>query len=193
MWHRLLMTICLGGLLLGFADPGVVLRGLSDEEIKAAETLMSQHLPEVRDLVEVLRKRAPKEYEKAIRDLARSNKRLESLKKRDQILFNFEVELLRAQVQIDIATAHLLKQDKDSLRKELKRAIDERSRLRIAKLERQKELLVVRQGQTDKEIDQLTHQLEKQKSQLKDQTQKEFDQILRRTEQSRQRSNRGET
>ncbi len=166
---------------------------ISDEERAAADKLMQEYLPEVKSLVDVLKKRAPKEYEKAIRDLAKSGRKLEATLKRDRKLFDVEVALLRVQVRVDTLAAQLQKADREQWRKELRTAVDERAQLRIARTERQRELAAARIGQMQDELTKLNQQLEQLQSQQTETSQREYDQLLRRAENLRNRQKSGES
>jgi hypothetical protein len=187
-----ILSICLCATLS--ADTGLAIAAApTAEEIAAADALLSQHLPELRSLVDVLQKRAPKEYGKAIRDLSKSSKRLEGFKKRDRQLYDLEVQFLQAQVKVDLVTAQLQVASLPSLEKDLRSAIDQRAKVRIARNVRQKQLLLDRHRQVSQEIKRLEDQLLEQNESFQVQTQREFDQIVRRAGQVRQKTSSGES
>ena len=93
-----------------------------------AMQLVNAHLPELKKLLENLRKDNPRQFDAAIRDLAKSAKRLQSVKNRDEELFEIEVELLQTKSNVKLLTAKLKvrdsQSDRDLLRQAAKRLHD---------------------------------------------------------------------
>ena len=108
---------------------------ISAELERKATSLVSAHLPELAPVLEKLKKSNPKQYELAIRDLAKSVRRLETAKTRDQELFEIEVEILKTQSDTRLLAAKLKVRDKKSDRDALRRAVE---RLHGAELQKQR-------------------------------------------------------
>jgi DNA repair exonuclease SbcCD ATPase subunit len=153
----------------------------------AAEALIREHLPEVRRIVDILKASAPEEYQKAIQDLARSYRRLQSIKKRDPELFTLEVALLKAQVRIDTLASQLQLADGQATHDALKQALQERAQLRLARTERQRTLTAERVQSLTQDLQQLEQEVERRRAALASQTQRDYEQLVRRSAQIRQR------
>ena len=95
---------------------------------RIAMGLVNEHLPELKKLLENLKKDNPRQFDLAIRDLAKSAKRLQSIKNRDEELFEIEVEMLQTKSSVKLLTAKLKvrdnQSDRDLLRKAAKRLHD---------------------------------------------------------------------
>ena len=77
----------------------------NDETEVLAWQLVETHLPELNIVLDRLRTGEPRQYQRAISDLARSAKKLEAFRKRDEQLFEIEVELLKTQHAVSLLTA----------------------------------------------------------------------------------------
>ena len=100
------------------------------ENEEFAQILVQAHLPELKPVLKQLQTDRPKQYERAVRDLARSARKLDIARKRDERLFEIEVELLKAETQASLLTARLTVRDHAEDRKTLQQAV---SRLQTAK------------------------------------------------------------
>lgn len=85
-------------------------------ETKAME-LVRMHLPELGSVLQRLRSDRSPEYDRAVRDLARSARKLEAAKNRDERLYDLEVELLKSQNEVNLLTAKLKVRDSERDRK----------------------------------------------------------------------------
>ncbi len=99
----------------------------------AALELVQTHLTELNGVLERLRADDPRQYVRAITDLAKSAKKLEVARNRDERLFEIEVETLQATNAVNLLTAKLKVRDNASDRKLLRKAV---SRLQQAQLAR---------------------------------------------------------
>ena len=87
-----------------------------------ALTLVDDHLPALKPLLEQLSKDNPRHYNMAVRDLVKSARKLESAKNRDEELYEIEVELLKTQSNLKLLTAKLKVRDSESDRDSLREA-----------------------------------------------------------------------
>ena len=101
----------------------------------AATQLVETHLPDLKPVLNHLRTDDPNQYNLAIRDLAKSARRLETSKKRDSELYDIDVELLQAQSSVRLLAAKLKVRDNQADRKRLREAA---ARLQQAELARAK-------------------------------------------------------
>ncbi|MFK8111555.1 MAG: hypothetical protein AB8B91_05120 [Rubripirellula sp.] len=105
-----------------------------DQEIEAkALDLVRAHLPELKVVLSQLREKDPREYDRAIRDLVKSARKLELAKNRDEQLYDIEVELLKAQNQVNFLTAKLKVRDSKSDRKRLRESLERLQESQIAR------------------------------------------------------------
>lgn len=92
------------------------------DTIQRANNLVSSHLPSLKSVLARLRDDQPREYDRAVRDLARSARKLDSAKSRDERLYELELELLQAQTEATLLTAKLKVRDNAADRRRLKNA-----------------------------------------------------------------------
>jgi len=69
--------------------------------------LVNKHLRELMPVLEHLRAHSSAQYEKAVRDLDRSAKSLEAIKRRDGVLYEISLREWKARCQIDLLKARL--------------------------------------------------------------------------------------
>ncbi|NNE00667.1 MAG: hypothetical protein HKN47_25405 [Pirellulaceae bacterium] len=93
----------------------------ADQE-RAATELVQTHLPELTKLLDRLKQDDQRQYNLAIRDLAKSARRLDMAKNRDQEFYEIEVELLKTQSSIKLLTAKLKVRDNQADRESLRQA-----------------------------------------------------------------------
>lgn len=105
-------------------------RELNIQNEQLTHELVNEHLPQLISLLKQLKTDQPRQYERAIWDLARSAKKLNAAKKRDKQLFEVELELLKAETEANLIAARLKVRDKPNDRKYLREAV---ARLHAAK------------------------------------------------------------
>ncbi|MDA9934237.1 hypothetical protein N9B88_00575 [Rubripirellula sp.] len=110
--------------------PQVKNRELNSHSEQLAMLLVSEHLPQLTPLLEQLKTDQTRQYERAIVDLARSAKKLNAAQKRDDRLFQVELELLKADTEANLIAARLKVRDKLQDRNKLQDAV---ARLHAAK------------------------------------------------------------
>ena len=115
--------------------------------------LVQDHLPELKKLLENLKKENPRQYDAAIRDLAKSARRLTTIKNRDEEWFEIEVEMLKTQSSIKLLTAKLKVRDSQADRKLLR---DTAKRLHQAELAKAQYNVRYLQERADKAQQQLS-------------------------------------
>ena len=123
--------------------------------------LAEKHMQELLPLIEHLQKRSPGQYEKAIRELDRSAKRLESLKKRDAQLFEIALEEWTTRTELQLTKAKLRvgkSADGDQRIRDRQATLLD---LQIKRLNRETELLSQRRANYEDRISQLNVQIER--------------------------------
>ncbi len=113
-------------------DSSKKLAASSDIE-QSVLNLVEKHLPELDAMLDRLRSDNRKQYDIAIRDLSRWTKRLESAKKRDAKLYDIEVELLKAESEVNLLTAKLKVRDNDADRESLRKSVIREHRAKLAR------------------------------------------------------------
>ena len=126
---------------------------LDPRQEAAVLAMVEQHLPELSSLLEPLKKNHARQYGAAIRNLAKSARRLESAHKRGDVAYEREVDVIKAQTAINLLIAKLKVrddlQDRDALRKaaeQLQLAELQRSRHEVSLMKSRLQKL---QGQFD--------------------------------------------
>ncbi|MGB7343124.1 MAG: hypothetical protein WBD20_02830 [Pirellulaceae bacterium] len=105
-----------------------------DREIEQrAQALVKQHLPELGKLLSRIQTDNPRQYELAIRDLAKSARRLESAKSRDEELYEIEVELLKSQSSLKLYAAKLKVRDNEDDRQALRKSAQRQLNAEVAR------------------------------------------------------------
>jgi len=95
-----------------------------------AQELVRKHLPQLVPLLKQLKTDQTRQYERAVWDLSRSAKKLNAAKKRDQQLFEVELELLKSETEANLIAARLKVRDNQNDRKQLRKSV---ARLHAAK------------------------------------------------------------
>ena len=157
------------------AKTKAVARGSGDQDKLEREVLdmVDAHLPDIKVLLDQLRDKEPRQYDVAIRNLARSSRRLQAAQKRGAEAFEIEVQIVKSQSAINLLIAKLKVRDNEKDRQallkaakqlelaEIERASQELEQLK-ARLEKAKQLYTAaekrlheKQSQSDKTIDRL--------------------------------------
>lgn len=150
-----------------------------ESEAKANE-LIQLHLPELKDVLKRLRADQPREYNRAIRDLSKSARKLELAKNRDERLYDIEVDLLKAQNQVNLLTAKLKVRDSESDRKQLRSSAEQLQRAQVARGEYDVEVLRARLERTQQQLGAAQKRLETRRNNTNEQIEKSYLGMLRK-------------
>lgn len=164
----------------GERHSGKASESLSRETELRVEELVESHLPALKAVLDRLRSVQPQEYNRAIRDLARSARKLEIAKNRDDRFFEVELELLQAQTETTLLLAKLKIRDNPSDKQRLKNAA---SRLQQAQLERAEYDVTASQQRLERAQQQLKaaeQRLAEQKAKSDEAFEKSFATMLRK-------------
>lgn len=142
--------------------------------------LVKTHLPELTPVLQQLRTAKPREYELAIKDLARAARKLELARNRDQRLFELEVELLQAEQQASLLTARLKVRDSQSDRTKLREAAKRLHQAQIARAEYDVEFYRQRLSRNQQQLDAAIGRLDNRKTDAETQLEKSFLNMLRK-------------
>ncbi len=105
---------------------------VAPEHEAAARAFAKQHHPELLILLDALKKREPRRYAAAIRELYQTSESLNRLRERDRERYEAELRLWKATSRVRLLAARLTMGQSDDLEQELRRAIAEQIEARIA-------------------------------------------------------------
>ena len=120
---------------------------------KIANELIEKHLPELKVVLSSLSRKSPRDYQQAVAELARTSRRLDVYRQRDQQAYEVEVKLLQAQTRADLAMAELKYRDTDNARSKYKVAVAEREKARLSRMKYERQ-------RTEERISKMRAQLE---------------------------------
>ena len=145
-----------------------------DAENREARALafVRLHHPELRDLLDRLKKHNPGEFDKAVRQIAQTSERLERLREREPERHQVELELWKVDSRVRLLVARLTMTNDHALVDEIKDLLAERVELRLHLLRLERERLASRIEKLDEVIADLDENHE-------DVVQKEFDRLTR--------------
>lgn len=146
----------------------------------AALRLVQDHLPELKGVLQRLRADEPRQYNRAILDLARSAKKLEVAKNRDVVLFEIEAEMLKAQNAVSLLTAKLKVRDNQSDRQLLRRAAVRLQEAHIARAQYDVDSLQKRLLRARQQLDSAQQRLDGRREELDHDSEKSYLAALRK-------------
>lgn len=162
-------------------DRSVQDRNALDREAEAkAIRMVESHLPELNPILQRLREKEPREYAKAIRDLARSEKKLELASHRNDGSFEIEVEWLQAQTEVNLLSARLKVRDNARDRKQLKTAVTRLQNAQVAKAEHEVKVFRDRLARAQKLLDAAEQRLKTKQENSDDQIEKMYTGLIRK-------------
>jgi hypothetical protein len=150
----------------------------NQSEQRALE-LVSNHLPDLGKLLQRLKSDNQRQYDLAIRDLAKSAKRLEYAKSRDEDLYEIEVEILKSQSSVKILAAKLKVRDSDSGRKQLRQSVRRQLNAEIAKADYTVRLLKERADKAQEQLSAAKKRMDSLKQESDVQLEKKYSVLLR--------------
>ncbi|MHB8973507.1 MAG: hypothetical protein ACYC3X_28055 [Pirellulaceae bacterium] len=124
----------------------------SPEREAAALTFVRQELPELARLLDYLRKNQPRQYQRAVRELARTAERLSQIKERDPRRYELELQAWQTHARIDLLAAKWQLKPNDELRERLRAAIAEQMAVQQKLLTREHERLAQRLKSVDGQL-----------------------------------------
>jgi hypothetical protein len=151
-----------------------------DEVESTVVRMVNDHLPELKPLLAQLRNKEPEQYKRAIRDLAKSSRRLAAAEKRGPEAFELEVRTIRAQTSVNLLVAKLRVRDRESDRKALRKATET---LRHAELERTRhevKLLQARLERLQKHVQTARQELQEKEQHLDQHIERSLQTFLRK-------------
>lgn len=154
--------------------------GKLDSEIIESQTnglqtmdFIKSHHPELATLLEVLRTTDLVKYEAAIKDVSKVIKRLEAARKRDQKIYELEIESWKIQSKIDLLLAKGMAKDKSFNERDLKQLLENRIDNQMQRTNRELELIDQRRAS-------LIESMNKLKTTRQSQVEKQYANMLKR-------------
>jgi len=117
------------------------LRPLAPSEDSPGFELAKKHLNELLPVLKHLKNHSPQQYEKAMRDLDRSAKRLDSIKNRDSKLFDISVREWKTRGHVDLLKAKVRIKKSDVDQKEILQQLQLLRDIELERLERELAIL----------------------------------------------------
>jgi len=150
-----------------------------DAEARATQ-LVRSHLPNLKEILRRLRENEPGEYAKAIRDLARSARKLEVAENRADGSFDLELELLKSQTEVNLLTARLQVRDSTRDRKQLRVAAERLQAAQISKAKHDVQVLRDRLNRAQKQLELAQQRLQTRQANPEGQLEKSYTNLLRK-------------
>ena len=128
----------------------------ADREAAALE-FVKEHQPELARLLEYLRHKQPRQYQRAVRELARTADRLKMTRERDPRRYELELQAWQVRSRIDLLAARWQVQPDEKIKERLRAAIVEQIALQKQILEREREKVTQRLKTVESQLDKLTN------------------------------------
>lgn len=142
--------------------------------------MVHRHLPELEALLEQLKKKEPKQYEAAVRNLAKSQRRLQIAEKRGSQMFELEVRLVQTQTSINLLIAKLKVRDKEADRNALRAATKTLAELQLNKSQLELAQMKSRLAKLQETVNNAETRVEQQESALKQGLESSYQTYLRK-------------
>ncbi|TWU59333.1 hypothetical protein Poly51_21210 [Rubripirellula tenax] len=150
-----------------------------DVESKVLE-LVDIHLPELGTMLDRLRDVDSRQYERAIRDLAKWARRLDTARKRDTELYKIEVSLLKAESAVNLLSAKLKVRDNPADRKSLRVAMDRLHDARLSRANYDVDVMKQRLQRAETAFDSANDRFQAIQSKTADEREEEYVGLLRK-------------
>ncbi len=146
----------------------------------AALELVREQLPALNEVLDRLRFSAPQQYEKAVRDIAKSAKRLEVTRHRDEKLYLIELELLKARTTTSLLVARLKIRDSNTDRKSLRESIEKLRAVELGRARYEVETLEKRLARTTEQLNSARDRLNRKSNELNERSETVYAEYLRK-------------
>lgn len=126
------------------------------EEVSGAESaamaFVEQHHQELADLLKQLKKTNRKDYDSAIRDLGRTQERLEKFQARQPDRYAAEVEIWKLESRVRLLVARFVSAMDEQTRDEIQRLIQDRNAIRARLLREDRDRMAARLEKLDESL-----------------------------------------
>ena len=162
-------------------DKQTARRTIDKELEQGVLEMVDNHLPDIKVLLDQLRDKKPPQYDLAIRNLAKSSRRLQWAKKRGQEAFELEVHVLQAQSSINLLIAKLKLRDDKQDRQALRHATMQFEDATIARAKHEVTLLQSRLAKMQEQVSTAEKRLSEKQSKTDETIEKSFQTYLRKS------------
>ncbi len=135
---------------------------VTPEREAAVLTFVKRHHPELIRLLSYLRLHQPRQYQRAVRELARMAERLAQVHQRDMARYELELRAWKTRSHIDVLVARMQVEPNDELRAELRAALVEQAATRKSLMQSERVRLVKRIEKLDAQIEQIETQQDRE-------------------------------
>ena len=139
----------------GVVEKAIVLD--AGQEASAVAFVRENHA-ELASLLDNLKESRPKEYQKAVRDLARVRERLAQMKANNGARYDLELAVWKTESRIQLLAARLHMSDSQELRDQIRQAINERFDLKLAVLKLERDMFRDKADKAEAQIQKLDQQ-----------------------------------
>ena len=139
----------------GVGEKAIVLD--AGQEASAVAFVRENHA-ELASLLDNLKESRPKEYQKAVRDLARVRERLAQMKANNGARYDLELSVWKTESRIQLLAARLHMSDSQELRDQIRQAINERFDLKLAVLKLERDMFRDKADKAEAQIQKLDQQ-----------------------------------
>lgn len=130
---------------------------LSADREAAALAFVKEHQPELARLLEYLRHKQPRQYQRAVRELARTADRLKMTRERDPRRYELELQAWQVRSRIDLLAARWQVQPDEKIKERLRAAVVEQMTLQKQILERERDKVAQRLKTVESQLEKLTN------------------------------------
>jgi exonuclease VII large subunit len=130
---------------------------VSAERETAALEFVKEHQPELARLLEYLRHKQPRQYQRAVRELARTADRLKMTRERDPQRYELELQAWQVRSRIDLLAARWKVQPDEKIKERLRAAIVEQMTLQKQILERERDKVAQRLKTVESQLEKLNN------------------------------------
>ncbi|EMI17854.1 secreted protein [Rhodopirellula maiorica SM1] len=152
-----------------------------------AIALVNNQLPELEPLLDRLKANEPAQYHAAIRDLARSAKRLQTAKNRDPEIYEIESKLLQTQMHVKMLAAKLKVRDRQTDRDALREAVATLIQMEMKRGEAEIRYTKQRIERTQRQLAAAEERLEAKQENFDNNLEKTYQQLLRSAGRNKQK------
>jgi hypothetical protein len=138
-------------------DPANV--SFKDIEAPAIDFVKANH-PELVTLLQLLKSMKEAEYEAAVREIYKTQKRLDLLENRDMEQHTIELELWKTQSKVDLVMARAIASKKELNANELRKLIKRQIELQQRRLRHEQKLLTARQKSLQESLEKLESEVD---------------------------------
>ena len=136
--------------------PASPTRSVSNAAEKKALEFVGEHQPKLQKLLTFLKANQPTEYGRAIREMVRTQTRLENLADRDESLYRVELALWNTRSRLRLLAAEMTvaaEEKRERLQTQLERLVKQEIKQELQKMQMQRDRIAKQLAQIDRQIE----------------------------------------